>query len=63
MDFLTQGSDEALTQVEVKSGNAIRSPLQRAKDAEIAAGRGTFTGKNAPPDLKGKARAAVERRQ
>jgi RHS repeat-associated protein len=47
IDHLTKDAADSVTAVEVKSGNATRSVAQRAKDAEIAAGRGTFVGKNA----------------
>jgi hypothetical protein len=53
IDHLTQDAAGELTAVEVKTGNATRNTAQRAKDAEIAAGRGTIKGKNAPEHLKG----------
>jgi RHS repeat-associated protein len=64
IDHLTKDAAGNITAVEVKSGNATRSAAQRAKDAEIAAGRGTFVGKNAPHDLKGTQRAVetIERK-
>jgi RHS repeat-associated protein len=64
IDHLTRDAAGEVTAVEVKSGNATRSAAQRAKDAEIAAGRGTFVGKNAPKDLKGTQRAVetIERK-
>jgi len=64
IDHLTKDATGNITAVEVKSGRATRSVTQRAKDTEIASGRGTFAGKNAPFDLKGTQRAVatVERR-
>jgi len=63
IDHLTKDAPGNISAVEVKSGNATRSATQRAKDAEIAAGRGTFVGKNAP-ELKGTQRAVetIERK-
>ena len=54
IDVLTKDKVGSVAAVEVKSGNATRSVLQRTKDAEIAVGRGTFVGKNSPPALKGR---------
>lgn len=54
IDHLTKDAAGNVAAVEVKSGNATRSAAQRAKDAEIAAGRGTFVGKNAPHEVKGR---------
>lgn len=64
IDHLTKDATGKITAVEVKSGSATRSVAQRTKDAEIAAGRGTFVGKNAPQDLRGKQRPVktVERK-
>ena len=64
IDHLTKDAAGNITAVEVKSGNATRSATQRTKDAEIAAGRGTFVGKNAPNDLKGTQRSVetIERK-
>ncbi len=64
IDFLTKDGAGNLTAVEVKSGAATRSSAQVTKDTEIAAGRGTFAGKNAPPEVKGLQRPVktVERR-
>lgn len=53
IDHVVEDAGRTITAIEVKSGNATRSAMQRAKDAEIAAGRGTFAGKNAG-DLKGR---------
>jgi uncharacterized protein (DUF1501 family) len=39
--------------VEVKAGNAVRTALQIAKDAEIAARGGVIVGRNAPAALRG----------
>ncbi len=52
IDHVVENAGGKIAAIEVKSGKAIRSAAQRAKDAEIAAGRGTFVGKNAG-DLKG----------
>ena len=54
IDHIVEDSAGDITAIEVKSGNATRSALQRAKDAEIAAGRGSFVGKNAPESLRGR---------
>lgn len=64
IDHLTKDASGTLTAVEVKSGKATRSAAQRAKDAEIAAGRGTFVGKNAPSEVRGTQRPVqtVERK-
>jgi RHS repeat-associated protein len=65
IDHLTKDAAGDITAVEVKSGGATRSVAQRAKDAEIAAGRGTFVGKNArSAGVEGTQRAVgtVERR-
>jgi RHS repeat-associated protein len=64
IDHLTKDATDNVAAVEVKSGNATRSTAQRAKDAEIAAGRGTFVGKNAPKDMRGGQRAVetIERK-
>jgi RHS repeat-associated protein len=59
IDFVTKDAAGDVAAVEVKSGGATRSVAQRTKDAEIAAGRGTFVGKNAPKELKGQ-QIAVE---
>lgn len=63
VDLIVQGGAGELTAIEVKSGNATRKAAQRAKDVEIAAGRGTFVGKNAG-ELNGKSIAmeTIERR-
>ena len=58
IDFVTKDAAGDVAAVEVKSGSATRSVAQRTKDAEIAAGRGTFVGKNAK-ELKGQ-QIAVE---
>jgi RHS repeat-associated protein len=64
VDHVVEDAGGKVAAVEVKSGNATRSAVQRAKDAEIAAGRGTFVGKNAPAELRGQQRAmeTVERK-
>jgi RHS repeat-associated protein len=64
IDHLTQDAGGSIGAVEVKSGNATRSLAQRTKDTEIAAGRGTFVGKNAPDGVRGTQRAVetVERK-
>lgn len=64
IDHLTKDAAGNVTAVEVKSGNATRSAAQRTRDTEIAAGRGTFVGKNAPRDLAGQRRAVetIERK-
>lgn len=54
VDHVVEGASGKVAAIEVKSGNATRSAVQRAKDAEIAAGRGTFVGKNAPERLRGR---------
>jgi hypothetical protein len=54
VDHVVESAGGKVAAVEVKSGNATRSAVQRAKDAEIAAGRGTFVGKNAPERLRGR---------
>lgn len=54
VDHMVQDAAGAIKNVEVKTGGATRTPLQRAKDAEIAAGRGTYVGKNAPERLRGR---------
>jgi RHS repeat-associated protein len=63
-DHVVQDAAGNVTAIEVKSGNATRSAVQRAKDAEIAAGQGTFVGKNAPAELRGQQRAVetIERK-
>jgi RHS repeat-associated protein len=63
-DHVVEDAAGNITAIEVKSGNATRSAVQRAKDAEIAAGRGTFVGKNAPDVLRGRQRAVetIERK-
>ena len=64
VDHVVEDAGGKVAAVEVKSGNATRSAAQRAKDAEIAAGRGTFVGKNAPAELRGQQRAVetIERK-
>jgi len=64
IDFLTKDAAGSISAVEVKSGNATRSVAQPGKDAEIAAGRGTFVGQNAPQELRGQQRAVetIERK-
>jgi RHS repeat-associated protein len=54
VDHVVEDAGGRVAAVEVKSGNATRSAVQRAKDAEITAGRGTFVGKNAPERLRGR---------
>jgi RHS repeat-associated protein len=54
VDHVVEQAGGRVVNLEVKSGNATRSAVQRAKDAEIAAGRGTFVGKNAPERLRGR---------
>jgi RHS repeat-associated protein len=53
IDILVTDKQGNLLAVEVKSGNAVRSASQLAKDAEIADVGGTLVGKNAPPGLRG----------
>jgi RHS repeat-associated protein len=64
VDHVVEEAGGRVAAIEAKSGNATRSAVQRAKDAEIAAGRGTFVGKNAPRELRGQQRAVetIERK-
>jgi RHS repeat-associated protein len=55
-DHIAEDAAGNITAIEVKTGGATRNAVQKAKDAEIAAGRGTFVGKNAPPELRGQQR-------
>jgi RHS repeat-associated protein len=63
-DHVIEDAAGVIKNVEVKTGGATRSAVQRAKDAEIAAGRGTYVGKNAPAELRGTQRAVetIERK-
>jgi len=54
VDILAQLSDGSIVAVEVKSGGAVRSATQVAKDEIIAVEGGTLVGKNAPTTLRGR---------
>jgi len=54
VDILAQLSDGSIVAVEVKSGGAVRSTTQVAKDEIIAIEGGTLVGKNAPTTLRGR---------
>jgi len=53
VDIVTKDAAGNLANVEVKSGDAVRSATQTAKDAEIATKGGTYVGKNAPETIRG----------
>lgn len=53
VDVLTQDTAGKLENVEVKSGEAVRSASQVTKDNEIATQGGTYVGKNTPDSLRG----------
>jgi RHS repeat-associated protein len=53
IDHLVQTPEGQIVAYEVKSGQAVRSAAQLAKDAEIATKGGVFVGKNAPAALRG----------
>ena len=55
IDHLVQQADGTMVAVEVKSGGAVRSALQLAKDGEMATKSATLVGKNAPAALRGQA--------
>ncbi len=52
--LLTQNTEGKIAGVEVKSGEAIRNPALRAKDAEIANQGRKVVRKNAPENLRGR---------
>jgi RHS repeat-associated protein len=53
IDHLIETPAGKIVAVEVKSGNAVRSTAQLAKDAKMATEGAVITGKNAPADLRG----------
>ncbi len=53
VDILTKDSAGKLVNNEVKSGGAVRTAAQTAKDNEIATQGGTYVGKNAPENIRG----------
>jgi Holliday junction resolvase-like predicted endonuclease len=53
VDIVTKDAAGNLTNVEVKSGDAVRNATQAAKDAEIETQGGTYVGKNAPEGIRG----------
>jgi hypothetical protein len=55
IDHLVQQADGTMVAVEVKSGGAVRTTLQLAKDEEMATQGATLVGRNAPAALRGQA--------
>lgn len=53
VDHLIQTPTGQILAVEVKSGNAVRSASQLAKDALLSTEGGVLVGKNAPAALRG----------
>ncbi|MFC5530168.1 hypothetical protein [Cohnella yongneupensis] len=53
VDHLVQDAKGNIKAIEVKSGNAVLSKSQLAKDTSMASKGGTIIGKNAPVELKG----------
>jgi len=53
VDIVTKGGAGNLTNIEVKSGDAVQTTTQTAKDAEIETQGGTYVGKNAPDNMRG----------
>ncbi|MCK6575797.1 hypothetical protein L6V77_32485 [Myxococcota bacterium] len=53
MDHLIQTPSGQIFAVEVKSGGAVRSASQLAKDALLGTEGGVLVGKNAPAALRG----------
>jgi len=54
VDHLIQGPRGHIVAIEVKSGRAVRSASQVAKDRAMATKGGILVGKNAPEALRGK---------
>jgi hypothetical protein len=53
IDHLVEDAGGGVRAVEVKTGNAVRSPSQTAKDAAMATEGATITGRNAPSTMRG----------
>jgi Holliday junction resolvase-like predicted endonuclease len=53
IDHLVQLSDGTIVAIEVKSGHAVRTASQIAKDTAMATEGGTIVGRNAPAALRG----------
>ena len=51
--LVRDGQTDQIRAIEVKSGDAVRSSSQIAKDNAMATQGGTIIGKNAPPELRG----------